>query len=83
MAAKLIRLTHKITIQLHLVAENCTTCSSRYKWLVRKLLDTTTCTYFRLHFNSSHAPCIGIINSTNLRCTDFPMVSMARYWNLV
>jgi len=28
MAAKLSRLTHKIAIQLHLVAESCTICSS-------------------------------------------------------
>jgi hypothetical protein len=31
MAAKLTRLTHKIAIQLHLVAESCTICSSRSK----------------------------------------------------
>jgi hypothetical protein len=29
MMAKLIRLTHKIAIQLHLVADNCTICISR------------------------------------------------------
>jgi hypothetical protein len=29
MAAKLTRLTHKIEIQLHLVAESCTICSCR------------------------------------------------------
>jgi len=29
MAAKLARLTHKIAIQLHLVAKNCNICSSR------------------------------------------------------
>jgi hypothetical protein len=40
MAAKLIRLTHKIAIQLHLVAESCTICSSLSRWPVRKLLDT-------------------------------------------
>jgi len=39
MAAKLTRLTHKIAIQLHLVAENCTICSSRSRRTVRKLLD--------------------------------------------
>jgi len=40
MAAKLTRLTHKMAIQLHLVAKSCTICSSR-AWLpVRKLLDT-------------------------------------------
>jgi hypothetical protein len=40
MAAKLTRLTHKIAIQLHLVAESCTIFSSRSSWPVRKLLDT-------------------------------------------
>jgi hypothetical protein len=42
MAAKLTRLTHKIAIQLHLVAESCTICSSRSRWPVWKLLDTTS-----------------------------------------
>jgi hypothetical protein len=40
MAAKLIRLTHKIAIQLHLVAESCTICGSCSRRPVRKLLDT-------------------------------------------
>jgi len=40
MAAKLTRLTHKIAIQLHLVAESYTICSSRSRQPVRKLLDT-------------------------------------------
>jgi hypothetical protein len=40
MAAKLPRLAHKIAIQLHLVAESYTICSSRSKRPVRKLLDT-------------------------------------------
>jgi hypothetical protein len=39
MAAKLIRLTHKIAIQLHLVAESSTTYSYRSRLQVRKLLD--------------------------------------------
>jgi hypothetical protein len=39
MAAKLTRVTHKIAIQLHLVADNCTICSSRSSRPVRKLLD--------------------------------------------
>jgi hypothetical protein len=39
MAAKLTRLTHKIEIQLRLVAESCTICSSRYKRPIRELLD--------------------------------------------
>jgi hypothetical protein len=40
MAAKLTRLTHKIAIQLHLVAESCAICSSRSRRPVRKPLDT-------------------------------------------
>jgi len=39
MAAKLTELIHKIAIQLHLVAERCTICSSRSRRPVRKLLD--------------------------------------------
>jgi hypothetical protein len=39
-AAKLTKLTHKIAIQLHLVAESYTICSSRCRRPVRKLLDT-------------------------------------------
>jgi hypothetical protein len=37
MAAELTRLAHKIVIQLHLVAENCTICSSHSKQPVWKL----------------------------------------------
>jgi len=40
MAAKLTRLIHKITIQVHLVAESFTIHSSRSRQPVRKLLDT-------------------------------------------
>jgi hypothetical protein len=40
MATKLTRLTHKIAIQLHLVADSCVICSSRFRRPVRKLLDT-------------------------------------------
>jgi len=40
MAAKFTRLTHKIAMQLHLVAESCTICSTRSSRPVRKLLDT-------------------------------------------
>jgi hypothetical protein len=40
MAAKLTRLIHKIAIQLDLVAESCTICSSRPRRPVRELLDT-------------------------------------------
>jgi hypothetical protein len=40
MVAKLTRLTHKIAIQLHLVAECCNICISRSRRPVRKLSDT-------------------------------------------
>jgi hypothetical protein len=40
MATKLTRLTHKIAIQLNLVAESCTICSSHSRRLIQKLLDT-------------------------------------------
>jgi hypothetical protein len=40
MTVKFTRMTHKIAIQLHLVAESCTICSSRSRRPVRKLLDT-------------------------------------------
>jgi hypothetical protein len=40
MAAKLSRLTHKIAMQLHLVAESCAIYSSSSRRQVRKLLDT-------------------------------------------
>jgi len=40
MTAKLTRLTHKMAIQLHLMAESCTLCNSRSRRPVRKLLDT-------------------------------------------
>jgi hypothetical protein len=40
MVSKLTRLTHKIAMQLHLVAESCATCSSHCRRSVRKLLDT-------------------------------------------
>jgi len=40
MAAKLTRLAQKIAILLHLVAQSCTICRSRFRRPVRKLLDT-------------------------------------------
>jgi hypothetical protein len=40
MVAKLTRLTQKIAIQLHPMAESCTICSSRSKQPVRKLWNT-------------------------------------------
>jgi hypothetical protein len=42
MVAKLTRLAHKIAMQLHLMAECCTICSSSSRRPVRKLLDTSS-----------------------------------------
>jgi hypothetical protein len=39
MVAKLTRMTHKIAIQLHIVAESCIICSSRSRRTVRKNFD--------------------------------------------
>jgi hypothetical protein len=46
MAAKLTRVTHKIAIQLNLVAESCTIFSSCSKRPVRKLLDKPSFKHF-------------------------------------
>jgi len=40
MASKLTRLTDKIAMQLHSLAESCTIRSSHYRQPIRKLLDT-------------------------------------------
>jgi hypothetical protein len=42
MATKLTRLTYKIVLQLHLVADSCTICISQSRYSVRKLLDTSS-----------------------------------------
>jgi hypothetical protein len=68
MATKLTMLIHKIAIQLHLVAESCTICSSRYRRSVRKLLGTPSYVINinfetqNIHYNycalsSSNTPC--------------------------
>jgi hypothetical protein len=57
MAAKLTRLTHKIVIQLYLVAESFNICSSRSRRPVRKLLDTSS--YKVLRFTATQT------NNTN------------------
>jgi hypothetical protein len=44
MAVKLTTLTHKIAIQLHLVAESCSICRSRSRRTFRKLFDTSSYT---------------------------------------
>jgi hypothetical protein len=53
MAAELTRLTHKIAIPLHLVAERCTICSYRSRRPVLKLLDTPA--YYKRTYGCIHA----------------------------
>jgi hypothetical protein len=55
MATELTRLTHKIAIQLHLVAESCTICSSRSRQPVRQLLDTPSY-LFTMRFRTAVRP---------------------------
>jgi hypothetical protein len=74
LAAKLIRLTHKIAIQLHLVAESCTICVSRSRWPVRKLLDTPSrvcacvraCMYFDATFETFMAVLFQVQSNWNM-----------------
>jgi hypothetical protein len=68
MSAKLTRLTHKIAIQLHLVAESCIIRSSRSKLPVRILLDTPS-----YHFNvgrTTRSPLSAVIGHTDFPCED-------------
>jgi hypothetical protein len=61
MTAKLTRLTHKIAIQLHLVAESCTIFSSVFRQPVRKLLDTPS------YSNSAKVWTIGVLGFDSWR----------------
>jgi hypothetical protein len=49
MAAKLTKLTHKIAIQMHVVAKTCTICSTRSGRPVRELLDTASYLFLFLY----------------------------------
>jgi hypothetical protein len=66
MAAKLTRLTYKIAIQLHLVVESCTICSSCARRPVRELLDT-------LSYIAYICMCVFIAHGLNVNynCNDF------------
>jgi hypothetical protein len=54
MAAELTRLTHRIAIQLHLMAESCTIYSSRSRRPARKLLDIPS-------YNRTVRPCLSVV----------------------
>jgi hypothetical protein len=55
MATKLTRLTHKIAIKLHLVAESSTNCSPRSRRPVQKLLDKPSCVCVRTKFEPRYS----------------------------
>jgi len=59
MVAKLTRMTHKIAIQLYLVAESCTICISRSRRPVRKLLDTPS-------YTVQCVPKVPVLNETRM-----------------
>jgi hypothetical protein len=63
MAAELTRLTHKIAIQLHLVAKSCNICSSRSRRPVRKFLDTPSWSISTSHSMLLH---LGSLDSRKL-----------------
>jgi hypothetical protein len=68
-AAKLTRLTHEIAIRLHLVAESCTICSSRFRRPVRKLLVTPSRNAVR---DKVHSP-LHFLRGENLKVIKFHM----------
>jgi hypothetical protein len=69
MVAKLIRLTHKIAIQLHLVAESCTIFSYRSRLQVRKLLDTPSNIIFPSTTRSSEWTLVFRFSNPNILST--------------
>jgi hypothetical protein len=64
--AKLTRLTHKIAIQLHLVAESYTICSSNSKRPFRKLLDTHSYTLQKQPGTHTHTCDLGCRDVFNI-----------------
>jgi hypothetical protein len=72
MVAKLTRLTHKITIQLHLMADSCIICSSRCRRPVRKLSNIPS--YKNIHGASElKDSCLSDLNSY--------ITERAKFWN--
>jgi hypothetical protein len=74
MAAKLIRLTHKIAIQLHLMAESCTIWSSRSRRPVRKLLNIPS--YIALY---RQQPLLTVIRVLHIFCLVFGFPSVFKF----
>jgi hypothetical protein len=74
MAAKLTRLTHKIAIQLQLVAKSCITHSCHSRRPVRKLLDTPS--YSAICDKSPTQLSIRWVRSIFLRAWSWPLTSI-------
>jgi hypothetical protein len=77
MAAKLTRLTHKMAIQLHLVAESHTICSSRSRQPVRKILDIPL--YCTKYIGSMVVTCA----DTVLRCEQRSVKTITKFHMLL
>jgi len=77
--ANLTRLTHKIVIQLHLVAESCTIFSYCSRWPVRKLLDSPS--YLIYAFSGvGSSPALGCLGC---QYNDKPVTQRWEYWNVM
>jgi hypothetical protein len=82
--AKLTILTHKIAIQLHLVAESCAICSSRSRRPVPKLLDTPSYMVVSRHRNVEQNHSLLIVNKCFEYVTQLKyFVMTVRYQNCI
>jgi hypothetical protein len=68
MAAKLTRLTHKVMIQLRLVAESCTIFNSRCRRPVRKLLVTLIYVTWPTHLTLLHLMVLIMLDGDYILC---------------
>jgi hypothetical protein len=86
MEAKLTRLTHRIAIQLNLVAESCTICSSRSRQPVRKLLDTPSYrnvfTKYNFKLSTSALQNIHIMSSNIVKIVQYVKTYDALYFGV-
>jgi hypothetical protein len=77
MSAEHTRLTHRIAIQLYLVAESYTICSSRPRRPVEKLLDTPSYSHICPPTNLKRSKVL-----LQFHLYKWPTASVRRHWNL-
>jgi hypothetical protein len=80
MATKLTTLTYKIAIQLRLVAESYTICSSGSRRPVRKLLDTLSYTVHIMVYTLLFLTCLNLHYETS--AVILKMFTSIKYWKL-